>query len=112
VFEHPLNSEPLRIDVIIIKKQAGTVIDNPVGALFREVNILEYKSPGDHLSLADFHKVGAYARLYCVQNGVETADMSISFVTAAYPRRLLDYLRRAYQFDVQERWPGVYYVNP
>jgi hypothetical protein len=85
-FEHPLNSEPLRIDVVIIKKERGAVIDNPIGAIFRDVHILEYKSPGDHLSVGDFHKAGAYARLYSAQNGVETTDMSISFVAEAHPR--------------------------
>jgi hypothetical protein len=111
VFEHPLNSEPLRIDVVIIKKQRGTVVDNPIAAIFRETNVVEYKSPGDHLSISDFHKVGAYARLYCAQNRVETGDMSVSFVTAAHPRKLLDYLRNNYRFSVQEQGPGIYYVE-
>ncbi|MDR1637737.1 MAG: hypothetical protein LBR93_10435, partial [Treponema sp.] len=31
-FEHPLNTEPLRIDAVIIKKEPGVVIDNPIGA--------------------------------------------------------------------------------
>jgi hypothetical protein len=111
VFEHPLNSEPLRIDVVIIKKKQGVVIDNPIGAMFRGVNILEYKSPADHLSVQNFHKVGAYARLYCVQNGVDTRDMTISFVTASYPRKLFDYLRKECRFKVSERHPGIYYVE-
>ncbi|MDR0710617.1 MAG: hypothetical protein LBF77_11190 [Spirochaetaceae bacterium] len=111
IFEHPLNSEPLRIDAVIIKKKPGVVIDNPIGAIFREVNIVEYKSPGVRLSVKDFHKVGAYALLYSVQNGVETTDMSISFVVEAYPRKLVEYLRKVYGFRVKERWPGVCYVE-
>jgi hypothetical protein len=111
VFEHPLNSEPLRIDVVIIRKKPGTVIDNPIGAIFRDVNIIEYKSPGSHLSIHDFHKVGAYARLYSVQNGVATKDMSISFVGEARPRKLLDYLKEEYRFAVKEQRPGIYYVE-
>jgi hypothetical protein len=111
VFEHPLNSEPLRIDVVIIKKERGAVIDNPIAAIFRETNIVEYKSPGDHLSTSDFHKVGAYARLYSAQNRVETGDMSVSFVTAAHPRKLIDYLRNNYRFAVKEQRPGIYSVE-
>jgi hypothetical protein len=111
VFEHPLNSEPLRIDVVIIKKKPGTVIEDPIGSLFRNVNILEYKSPGDHLSVSDFHKVGAYARLYSAQNRVETADMSVSFVAQAQPRKLLNYLGETYGFAVREQWPGIHYVE-
>jgi hypothetical protein len=111
IFEHPLNSEPLRIDVVIIKKEPGTVIDNPIGAIFRGVNIVEYKSPGDHLSVSDYHKVGAYTRLYSVQNGVETGDMSISFVTAGHPRKLFEYVKKEYGFEVREGRRGIYGIR-
>jgi hypothetical protein len=111
VFEHPLNSEPLRIDVVIIKKELGAVIDNPIAAIFRETNIVEYKGPGNHLSISDFHKVGAYARLYSAQNRVETGDMSVSFVTTAHPKKLLDYVRNKYRFTVKEQRPGIYYME-
>jgi hypothetical protein len=97
--------------VVITKKKRGMVIDNPIGAMFRGINIMEYKSPADHLSIQGFHKVGAYARLYSVQNGIDTGDMTISFVTASYPRRLFDYLKREYRFKVSERQPGIYYVE-
>jgi hypothetical protein len=110
-FEYPLNTEPLRIDAVIIKKQPDAVIDNPMGALFRGVNIVEYKSPGDYLSVEDYHKAGAYARLYSVLNGVETGDMTVSFAGEAYPRKLLNYLRGEYGYRVEERWPGIYYVE-
>jgi hypothetical protein len=110
-FEHPLNSQPLRIDAVIIKKAPEAIIDNPIGAIFRGTNIVEYKSPGAYLSISDFHKVGAYARLYSAQNGVETADMSISFVVEAYPRKLLRYLRKEYGFEAQKPWPGIYYIK-
>jgi hypothetical protein len=64
----------------IIKKEPGAVIDIPLGAMFRRVNAIEYKSPGDHLSIADYHKAGAYVRLYGVLNKVELRDMTLSFV--------------------------------
>jgi hypothetical protein len=63
-FEYSLNTEPLRIDAVIIKKRPQAVINNPLGAIFRKVNIVEYKSPGKSLSLKDFHKTEAYGRLY------------------------------------------------
>jgi hypothetical protein len=109
--EHPLNSEPLRIDVVIIKKEREVVIRNPIGAIFREVNIVEYKSPGDHLSIKDFHQAGAYARLYSVQNEVEMREMTISFVAEAYPRKLIEYLREEYKYEVREERGGIYRVE-
>ncbi|MDR0403325.1 MAG: hypothetical protein LBH35_07035, partial [Treponema sp.] len=110
-FEHPLNTEPLRIDVVIIKKEPGAVIEKPLGALFRGVNLVEYKSPQDYLATGDFHKVGAYARLYSVMNRTEITDITLSFVEEAHPRKLLDYLRDVYGYTVTEKWPGIYYVS-
>jgi hypothetical protein len=79
-FEHSLTSEPLGIDVVIVKKEPGAVIEKPIGAIFRAVNVVEYKSPGDYLSIEDFHKVGAYARLYSALNGTAITDMTITYV--------------------------------
>jgi hypothetical protein len=68
--EHPLNREPLRIDVLIIKKINNLAINKNIAAIFRRENILEFKSPDDSLSVADFHKVLAYAHLYSCRRGL------------------------------------------
>jgi hypothetical protein len=87
------------------------VIDTPVGAIFKGVNIVEYKSPGDYLSTGDYHKAGAYARLYSVLNSVEITDMTVTFVGEVYPRKLVKYLREVCGYEVQEERPGIYYVK-
>jgi hypothetical protein len=110
-FEYPLNREPLRIDAVIIKKRGEAVIDEPGGAIFRGVNIIEYKSPGDYLSIRDYHKAGAYGRLYSVLNGVETGDMTVTFVGWRHPGKLLKYLGEAYGYEVREMRDGIYYVK-
>jgi hypothetical protein len=110
-FEYPLNTEPLRIDAVIIKKQPNAVIDIPLGAIFRGVNIIEYKSPGDYLSISDYLKAGAYARLYCDLNRVQTTDMTISFVTERYPRKLMKHIEEKHGYGVEEKRPGIYYVT-
>jgi hypothetical protein len=107
-FEYPLNTEPLRIDAVIIKKEPEAVIDNPLGAIFRRVNIVEYKSPGDYLAVADYHKAWAYARLYSVLKNVALRDMTITFVVEACPRKLLAYLTETCGYEVMEKWPGIY----
>ncbi|MDR2793876.1 MAG: hypothetical protein LBB61_09475, partial [Treponema sp.] len=58
--EHQLTTEPLIIDVIIVKKPAGVKIEKNIGRIFRERNIIEYKSPQDYLTEGDFHKGLAY----------------------------------------------------
>jgi hypothetical protein len=109
-FEYPLNTEPLRIDAVIIKKRPKAVIDSPLGAIFRKVNIVEYKSPGHSLSLADYDKVGAYARLYNVLKNVGLKNMTITFVAEAYPRKLIVSLKETFGYEVTEKWPGIYYL--
>jgi hypothetical protein len=50
-FEYPLNTEPLRVDVVIVKKQKDVRIEKNIAAIFRAVNIVEYKSPSDYISV-------------------------------------------------------------
>jgi hypothetical protein len=107
-FEYPLNTEPLRIDAVIIKKEPEVVIDMPLGTAFRQVNIIEYKSPGDYLALDDYHKVGAYARLYSVLTKTKLSNMTMTFVTESYPRKLMTYLRESLKYRIEEKWPGIY----
>jgi hypothetical protein len=61
--EYQLTSEPLRIDVLIIKKLKDIPIRKNIAAVFRQENLLEYKSPDDYLSVDDFYKVYGYACL-------------------------------------------------
>ena len=62
--EYNLNTKPLEIDLLVVKKSASVYISNEIGRLFRGHNIMEYKSPGDHLDIDAFYKAGAYASLY------------------------------------------------
>jgi hypothetical protein len=109
-FEYPLNTEPLRIDAVIIKKRPTAVIDSPLGTIFRSVNIVEYKSPGHSLSLADYDKTGAYARLYNVLKNIGLKNMTITFVAEAYPRKLIVSLKETFGYEVTEQWPGIYHL--
>jgi hypothetical protein len=45
--EYRLTSEPLEIDVVIIKKAPELTIEKNIARIFKRVNILEYKSPED-----------------------------------------------------------------
>ena len=62
--EHVLSKEPVRMDMMIIKKEPGVKIDNPLGRIFRTYNVIEYKSPEDELSIDDVYKTISYAGLY------------------------------------------------
>ena len=51
-YEYQLVSEPLRIDLLIIKKPKEIYIDKNIARIFRTDNLLEYKSPDDYLSFS------------------------------------------------------------
>lgn len=61
--EHLLGSKPMQIDVIVKNEENRTLKKN-IGRIFRRYNIIEYKGPGDYLSIDDFYKVYGYACFY------------------------------------------------
>ena len=112
VFEHPLSTGPLKIDVLIIKKAKGVRIEKNIAEIFRGVNIVEYKSPNDHLSVRDFLKVYAYACLYAsTEKEADITDMTLTFVESRQPRDLLEHLRKERGCTVEKKRPGVYIVS-
>ena len=50
-YEEQLTSEPLRIDILIVKKKPEAHITKNIAAIFRVENIIEYKGPEDYLSI-------------------------------------------------------------
>jgi len=109
--EAPLTTEPLKIDIIIIKKEKGLNLEKNIARIFRTHNIIEYKSPDDSLSVDDFAKVHSYAYLYkSITRGVDMPDISISFIVMRRPHKLLKHLRDVYKYAVRENSAGIYEV--
>ena len=47
-----MSKEPISIDLLIIKEEnAEKVMKNEIGHIMRKYNVLEYKGPGDELSI-------------------------------------------------------------
>ena len=109
--EYQLSTEPLRIDCVIIKKAKDAVIKKNIAAIFRETNLLEYKSPDDYVSIADFYKVYSYACLMIFLEKIPVTSLSISFVESHYPRSLIAHLRETRGFTVDETALGIYTVK-
>ena len=59
-----LGEQPPRLDLLIIKKDPERKLKNEIGEIFRRLNILEYKGPGDALDISDFYKVCGYSCIY------------------------------------------------
>jgi hypothetical protein len=110
-YEYLLSSEPLRIDVVVIKKAKDVVIDKNIATIFREYNSLEFKSPTDYLSVEDLYKVFGYAYLYASLNKVPISSLTISFVESRRPRDVLVHLTEIWGCAIEERSPGIYIVK-
>ncbi len=114
LIEHNLTRKPLQIDLLVIKKTDGREIQKNIGRIFRKHNIVEFKSPEDYFSINDYYKVLGYAGIY--QSNTEKVmeilpeDITISFVTNHYPKKMVAYLERLYEIDVKTVFPGIYYL--
>jgi hypothetical protein len=109
--EFQLTSEPLRIDLAIIKKLKDIPIEKNIAAIFRSENLVEYKSPGDHVSIADFYKVYGYACLYAALNAIPITEITITFVESRKPAKLLKHLREVRGYTIEEQSAGIYLIT-
>jgi hypothetical protein len=110
-YQRQLSAEPLRIDVVIIKKAGAVALKKNIAAIFREVNIIEYKSPDDYVSEWDFYKVYGYACLYASLEKIPFDNLTLTFAGSRHPKKLIGHLREKREFAVAEKWPGVYIVS-
>ena len=58
--EYNLNSKPIQIDLLVIKKSKEKKKKNEIGKIFRGHNIMEYKSPQDSMNVDTFIKDRIY----------------------------------------------------
>jgi hypothetical protein len=107
--EYQLTTEPLRIDVLIIKKKPNVVIKKNIAQIFRECNVIEYKRPDEYVTIEAYHKVQCYSRLYASLNKVDINAMTVTLAVTQLPRKLLAFLKKQYTVKIVQ--PGIYYVE-
>ena len=111
--EFQLGEEPIRLDFLIIKKRPDVILTDPIGEYFEAVNIFEYKSPEDGLSIDDFYKALGYSFIYKGDNKkvekLSIRDMTLTLVRHSYPRELMKALIKD-GFTVEEQYPGIYRI--
>ena len=111
--EHLISKKPMQIDVLV-KNEKHVKLRKNIGRIFRQYNIIEYKSSEDDLDIDDFYKTYAYACLY--KSDTETVDMipadelTITFVCYHYPRNMLRKLEQDRKMAVQQQDSGIYYL--
>lgn len=112
--EYNLNTRPLEIDLLVIKKEASVHISDDIGNFFRGHNILEYKSPEDHLDIDTFCKTLAYAYLYKsygkTLDEIKMDDITISIIREAKPVGLFRYFKK-HGYSMPNEHSGIYYIE-
>jgi hypothetical protein len=111
ISEYQLTAEPQRMDVIIIKKSKDIEIKKNIASIFRKDNIVEYKSPDDHISVKDFYHVYGYAGIYQSLKENDIKEITLTFVGSRKPRELLAHLEKERGYEVEEKWPGIYIIS-
>ena len=113
--EYNLTEKPLRIDTLVVKKIPGQAVRKNIGRIFRQYNVMEYKGPGDYLSVNDFYKVMGYTGVLQSntkrEQEIRPDDLTVSFIGFHYPRKLIGFLKARYSAGVEEVFPGIYYVS-
>lgn len=112
--EYNLNSKPIQMDLLVIKKSKDVEIKNEIGKIFRGHNIMEYKSPQDELNLDTYVKVIGYACMYKASEihvgDIELDDITITLVREGKPRELLKWFVKN-DYKVYEKYKGIYYAE-
>jgi len=112
--EFPLSKEPLRIDLLMIKKIKDVFLDIDIGRLFKTYNIIEYKSPKDGLTIDDYIKTVGYAYLYkglgATVDAVPLSELTATIVRDTEPTELFKKIQSE-GGSIEEKYPGVYYIN-
>lgn len=111
--EHLLSKKPMQIDVLV-KNEKKVKIRKNIGRIFRQHNIIEYKSPEDHLNIDDFYKVYGYTCIYKTEvekvNQIPAEERTITFVCYHYPRQMLRNLQNERNINVKNIENGIYYL--
>jgi hypothetical protein len=108
--EHHLTTEPLRLDILIIKKNPEIQIEKNIGRIFRGHNIVEFKSPADSLSINDYYKVIGYTYLYCSLEKIFPQDLTITLAFTVKPENLLEHLKTRPEITIEEKFDGIKYI--
>ena len=112
--EFPLSKEPLRVDLLMIKKIKDIILDIDIGRLFKTYNIIEYKSPKDGLTIDDYIKTVGYAYLYkglgATVDAVPLSELTATIVRDIEPTELFKKIESE-GGSIEEKYPGVFYIT-
>lgn len=114
--EYVLGKNSYRIDLLIIKKLSGQMIPKNIARIFKTCNLFECKGIHSSVTISAYYKTIGYAGLLTDQMSTIEArqysplDISISFVTFRYPRKLLKHLTKERHLTIEKSSEGIYHI--
>ena len=113
--EYVLGKNGFRIDLLVIKKLSDWVIPKDIARLFRSFNLFEIKGLGSSITTDAYYKTVGYAGLLIDQSGgrneYSALDISLTFLSLRFPRRLISHLRKDRHLTVAKIAAGVYHIS-
>ncbi|MCH5251315.1 MAG: hypothetical protein J1E98_15365 [Lachnospiraceae bacterium] len=90
-------------------------IPKNIALIFQTFNLLEIKGIGSSISTDSYYKTIGYAGLLIDQAGksnqYSALDISLTFLSLHYPRKLINHLCKERKLTVAKVSPGVYHIN-
>lgn len=112
--EYTLSKKPMQLDILIVKKEGSRKVKKTFGHIFRQHNVIEYKSPEDYLSINDFYKVYGYTCFYQSDTEkvceIHPTELTITFVSY-YPRKMIEHLQKERNLEVRRYAQGIYHLE-
>ena len=113
--EYVLGKNNYRIDMLIIKKLTKQPVSKNIARIFQSYNLFEIKGIGSSVKINTYYKTIGYAGLLIDQLSAVTQftslDITITFLSFHYPRKLMKHLINERNLSVVKSSPGIYYIN-
>lgn len=114
--EFILGKNNYRIDLLVIKKLTSQFIPKNIAFIFQTYNLFEVKGIHSSVTTSSYYKTIGYAGLLINQlNSIHTtqytaSDISITFLTFRYPRKLIRHLKDERNIVVEKSSEGIYHI--
>lgn len=111
--EFVLNRQSRRIDCLITKGPGTPTIDAAIARNFRQYNLIDYKGPGESMSIINYYKVLSYAYSLPEHIGHPGVldQLFVMLVTHYYPRNLIKHIQKKLPLAIEKIAPGMYDIH-
>jgi hypothetical protein len=98
---------------MVVKKNPLIQIEESWGRIFREHNVIEYKSPvNKSVSLSVFNKViHGYVGIYASNENISLSEMTATIVCFKKPAKLFEQLKNELNYKILHKGSGIYYIS-